>query len=130
MKNDTVAVVCAIIIFNEKLLAVQRGPQMSLPLKWEFPGGKIEENETEEACIKREIREELNIEILLLKKLSSSFYKYPNINIELIPYVAQYLTGEIVLKEHQSYQLLTLAELNNLDWAEADLSIIKELQQL
>jgi 8-oxo-dGTP diphosphatase len=130
MKNDTVAVVCAIIIFNEKILAVQRGPQMSLPLKWEFPGGKIEENETEEACIKREIREELNIEILLLKKLSSSFYKYPNINIELIPYVAQYLTGEIVLKEHQSYQLLTLAELNNLDWAEADLSIIKELQQL
>jgi 8-oxo-dGTP diphosphatase len=130
MKNDTVAVVCAIIIFNEKILAVQRGPQMSLPLKWEFPGGKIEENETEEACIKREIREELNIEILLLKKLSSSFYKYPNINVELIPYVAQYLTGEIVLKEHQSYQLLTLAELNNLDWAEADLSIIKELQQL
>jgi 8-oxo-dGTP diphosphatase len=130
MKNDTVAVVCAIIIFNEKILAVQRGPQMSLPMKWEFPGGKIEENETEEACIKREIREELNIEILLLKKLSSSFYKYPNINVELIPYVAQYLTGEIELKEHQSYQLLTLAELNNLDWAEADLSIIKELQQL
>jgi 8-oxo-dGTP diphosphatase len=130
MKNKTIAVVCAIIILNDKILAVQRGPQMSLPLKWEFPGGKIEENETEEACIKREIREELNIEILLLKKLSSSFYQYPNIRIDLIPFVAQYLSGEIVLKEHQSYQLLTLAELNNLDWAEADIPIVKELQQL
>ena len=130
MKNETIAVACAIIIINEKILAVQRSPKMSLPLKWEFPGGKIEKNETEEACIKREIREELNIEILLLKKLSSSFYHYPNINVELIPFVAQYLSGEIVLKEHQDYQFLTLAELSNLDWAEADLPIVKELQQI
>ncbi|HMP32261.1 MAG TPA: (deoxy)nucleoside triphosphate pyrophosphohydrolase [Saprospiraceae bacterium] len=126
----TISVTCAIIIFKEKILAVQRSPQMSLPLKWEFPGGKLEENETEEDCIKREIREELNIEILVLKKLSSSFHKYPNINVELIPFVAQYLSGELTLKEHQSYQLLTLAELNHLDWAEADLPIVKELQQL
>jgi 8-oxo-dGTP diphosphatase len=126
----TISVACAIIIYKEKILAVQRSPQMSLPLKWEFPGGKIEENETEEDCIKREIREELNIEILLLKKLSSSFHKYPNINVELIPFVAQYLSGELTLKEHQSYQLLTLAELNNLDWAEADLPIVKELEQI
>lgn len=128
MRKDTIAVPCAIIIYNEKILAVQRGPQMSLPLKWEFPGGKKEENETEEACIKREIREELNIEILLLKKLTSSVFHYPNISVELIPFVAQYLSGELTLKEHQSYQLLTLSELNNLDWAEADLPIVKELQ--
>ncbi len=130
MKNKTIAVVCAIIIYNEKILAVQRGPTMSLPLKWEFPGGKIEKNETAEACIKREIKEELNIEILLLKKLSTSFYKYPNISIELIPFVAQYLSGDLVLKEHQNFQLLSLAELNNLDWAEADLPIVKELQAI
>lgn len=72
----------------------------------------------------------MNIEILLLKKLSSSFYQYPSISIELIPFVAQYLSGELVLKEHKSYQLLTKEKLNNLDWAEADLSILKELQQL
>ena len=130
MNNKTIAVVCAIIIYQEKILVVQRGAQMSLPFKWEFPGGKMEENETEESCIKREIKEELNIEILLLKKLSSSFYQYPNISIELIPFVAQYLLGELTLKEHQSYKLLTLSELNNLDWAEADLPIVKELQQL
>ena len=130
MKNETITVVCAIIIFKEKILAVQRGPQMSLPLKWEFPGGKIEKNETEEACIKREIKEELNIEILLLKKLSPSFYQYPKISIELIPYVAQYHSGDIVLKEHQSYQLLKLDELSILDWAEADIPIVKEIQSI
>ncbi len=130
MENKTIAVVCAIIIYNGKILAVQRGPTMSLPLKWEFPGGKIEKNETEEACIKREIKEELNIEILLLKKLSTSFYKYPNISIELIPFVAQYLSGDLVLKEHQNFQLLRISELNNLDWAEADLPIVKELQAI
>lgn len=72
----------------------------------------------------------MNIEILLLKKLSTSFYKYPNISIELIPFVAQYLSGDLVLKEHQNFQLLSLAELNNLDWAEADLPIVKELQAI
>ena len=92
MKNETIAVVCAIIILNEKILAVQRSPQMSLPLKWEFPGGKIEENESEEDCIKREIKEELNIEILLLKKLSTAYCNYPNIDVQLIPFVAQYLS--------------------------------------
>jgi 8-oxo-dGTP diphosphatase len=92
MNNEIISVTCAIIIYNEKILAVQRGPHMNLPLKWEFPGGKIEKNETEEACIKREIKEELNIEITLLKKLSTSFHEYPNISIELIPFVAQYLS--------------------------------------
>ena len=130
MKNDTISVVCAIIIYNGKILAVQRGTQMSLPLKWEFPGGKIEDNETEEDCIKREIMEELNIEILLLKKLSNSFYEYPTISIKLIPFVAQYLSAEIIIKEHLSYQLLNLDELSNLDWAAADVPIVKELQSI
>lgn len=130
MKNDYIQVVCAIIIWKEKILVVQRGHQMSMPLKWEFPGGKIEKNETYEACLKRKIKEELNIEILLLKKLSAAFYKYQNINIELIPFVAQYLSGEIILKEHKSFKLLSLTELNCLDWAEADLSIVKELQSI
>jgi 8-oxo-dGTP diphosphatase len=130
MTKSTISVVCAIIIYQEKILAVQRGPNMALPLKWEFPGGKIELNETEEACIKREIREELNIEILLLEKLSNSYYDYPNFSINLIPFVAQYISGELMLKEHKSYQLLTLGELDSLDWAEADLPIVKELQKI
>jgi 8-oxo-dGTP diphosphatase len=130
MKNKTVAVVCAIIFHNNKILAVQRGPNMSLPFKWEFPGGKLEDNETELECIKREIREELSIEIEVQNRLTPSYFAYPNINIELIPYLARYLSGEIVLAEHKSYQFLDITELNNLDWADADLPILNELQIL
>jgi 8-oxo-dGTP diphosphatase len=129
MKRPTI-VVCAIITIDNKILVVQRNRTMTLPLKWEFPGGKIEPNETEEECITREIKEELNIEITLLKKLESSIYKYPTITIELIPFLANYEKGTINLKEHIQYKLLKKEELSSLDWAEADLPIVKELQQL
>ncbi len=65
----TILVTCAIIQFDDKVLAVQRSKNMKLPLKWEFAGGKIEEGETEVECIKREILEELNIKIEIKEKL-------------------------------------------------------------
>lgn len=125
-----VEVVCAIIVIEGKILALQRSKEMNLPLKWEFPGGKIEPNETEEECIKREILEELNIEISLGEKLKPSLYDYPNISIELIPFMATHKRGEIKLREHKKFALLTKEELSSLDWAEADLPIVKELQEL
>ena len=82
-----VRVTCAIIEFVDKVLVVQRSIKMNLPLKWEFPGGKIEEGEREEECIVREIKEELNLDIEISKKLNSTEYHYPNISIELIPFV-------------------------------------------
>lgn len=130
MNTKPIPVVCAIIVLDNKILAVQRAKNMSLPLKWEFPGGKLEPNETEQDCIKREIKEELNIEIEVKNRLTPSYFEYPNIIIELIPYLAQYLSGEILLTEHNGYQFLSTSELNNLDWAEADLPILKELQSL
>ncbi len=100
---------------------------MKLPLKWEFPGGKLEENETEEECIIREILEEINIEIEIVKRLSDSVFDYGNFKINLIPFIANYKKGEIKLLEHKSYKLLNKIELVNLDWAEADLPIVEEL---
>jgi 8-oxo-dGTP diphosphatase len=123
-------VTCAIIYFGEKILAVQRSETMSLPLKWEFPGGKIEPNESEEDCIKREINEELDIQINIIKRLDSSFFKYPNIFIELIPFLANHIEGIITLKEHKQYLILTKPQLKDLDWADADLPILKELLNL
>lgn len=125
-----IKVICAIIIKEEKILAVQRSKNMNLPLKWEFPGGKLENNETEKECIIREIKEELNININPIKKLSSSLYSYPNINIELIPYISQYKSGELKLLEHEQFKWLTTNNLINLDWAEADIPIIKEFINL
>jgi 8-oxo-dGTP diphosphatase len=123
-------VTCAIIIQSNKILVTQRSEKMKLPLKWEFPGGKLEENESEIDCIKREIKEELNIEIEVLKKLSNSIHDYGNFKINLIPYLSNYVSGEIILLEHKNYKLLDKSELLNIDWAEADLPIVEELLKL
>jgi len=100
---------------------------MKLPLKWEFPGGKLEKDESEIECIKREIKEELNIEISIIKRLASCIYDYNDFRINLIPYVVEYESGEIILTEHAAFQLLEKHNLNLLDWAEADLPILREL---
>lgn len=120
-------VTCAIIEKDSLILVVQRSSTMSFPLKWEFPGGKIEINETEEECIIREIKEELNLEIEILKRLKSSIFDYPNFSIELIPFLAKQIGGQIMLNEHCDYKYLEKNELLNLDWAEADIPIVKEL---
>jgi 8-oxo-dGTP diphosphatase len=130
MKKNKIGVVCAIIEIENKILVVQRSESMKLPLKWEFPGGKIEPNESEEEAIKREIREELNIDIIILKRLTPTYYEYPNIAIELIPFLVKYLGGDLELKEHNQHKLLKKEELSSLDWADADLPIIEELQRI
>ncbi|MDG1713924.1 (deoxy)nucleoside triphosphate pyrophosphohydrolase [Lacinutrix sp.] len=95
-----IPVTCAIIKFNNKVLAVQRSKSMKLPLKWEFAGGKIEAGESEIDCIKREILEELNIKIEIKDRLTPITHQYPNFKIKLIPFIAEYLSGELKLREH------------------------------
>ncbi|CAM4127923.1 MULTISPECIES: (deoxy)nucleoside triphosphate pyrophosphohydrolase [Flavobacterium] len=121
-----VNVTCAVILINGKILVTQRSEKMKLPLKWEFPGGKLEEDESEIDCIKREIIEEINIEIEISEKLSNSVHDYGDFKINLIPFIANYVSGEIKLAEHKDYKLLDKSELLNLEWAEADLPIVYE----
>lgn len=123
-------VTCAIIHFDSKILVTQRSEKMKLPLKWEFPGGKLEEDESEADCIKREVLEEINIEIEVQKQISNSVYDYGSFKINLIPFIANYVSGEIILSEHKDYKLLDKSELLNLDWAEADLPIVEEFLKL
>ncbi len=118
-------VTCALIIDDQnRMLVAQRSKTMSLPLKWELPGGKIELNETAEDCLVREIKEELDIEIEVLKKLEANKHTYPNIIINLIPFISKHINGIVTLKEHTNYKWLSSNELLNLDWAEADLPIL------
>jgi 8-oxo-dGTP diphosphatase len=125
-----IKVTCAIILLNSKVLVTQRAENMSLPLKWEFPGGKLEDNESEIECIKREIKEELNIEIDVINQLSNSIFDYGTFKINLIPFIANYISGEIRLTEHKDYRILDKSELSFLDWAQADIPILEEFLKL
>jgi 8-oxo-dGTP diphosphatase len=122
-----VKVVCAIIFNRSRILAAQRSALMELPFKWEFPGGKLEDIETEENCILREINEELNIQVQLISRMQEVNYQYPDKNILLVPFVARYLSGDITLAEHTKYGWFTKNELLNLDFAPADIPVLNNL---
>jgi 8-oxo-dGTP diphosphatase len=122
-----IEVTCAIITKNNKTLATQRSEKMSLPLKWEFPGGKVEKNETAEASLVREIFEELNLDIKIIGKLQPNLHKYSEDKvIKLIPFICEIVKGEIKLLEHSKFLWLQKDELLKLEWAEADIPIVKE----
>jgi 8-oxo-dGTP diphosphatase len=124
--NKIIKVVCAIIVKDDLVLVVQRSESMKLPLQWEFPGGKLEPNETEKECIVREIKEELNLKIKPLTNLRSHIFHYPDISIELIPYIAKIIGGDIHLTEHIRYKYLSVEELLNINWAKADMPIVHD----
>jgi len=97
---------------------------MKLPLKWEFPGGKIDSDETPEACISRELMEELNIEVQILARLSNSQHEYESFTINLIPFIVKLVAGKLILREHKAFKWATVDELKSLDWAPADLPVL------
>ena len=99
---------------------------MNLPLKWEFPGGKVEEDEDLESCLKREIKEELGVEIEVTERLPSNTHTYSNQKfIKLIPFRCSLQTFEIDLKEHLKVEWASPSELLQFDWAEADIPIVQ-----
>jgi 8-oxo-dGTP diphosphatase len=122
-----ILVTCAIIEKAGLVLVTQRSEKMALALKWEFPGGKVEDGESEEACLLREIKEELNIQIKLGKPLKPNTHHYPNgKEIQLVPFVCEYMSGDLQLAEHADYKWLKKEALLGLDWAEADIPIVEE----
>ena len=124
-----VRVPCAIIEHQGKILAGQRSPFLSFPLKWEFPGGKQEENETDEQTLDREIREELGVEIQIIDKLPVTTKDQGWREIILVPFVCRLLTHNIVLSEHEQIVWLDPDDLQSLDWTEGDLGIIQNYYQ-
>lgn len=99
-------------------------------MKWEFPGGKIELGESAEECIVREIKEELNLHITVVARLSSYSHCYDNKLIELIPFICSCVGGEIRLTEHSQFLWTTVEELSEFDWAEADIPVVHEYIKL
>jgi 8-oxo-dGTP diphosphatase len=122
-----IQVTCAILIQEQRILAVRRSNSMSRPGKWEFPGGKIELGETAEQCLIREMQEELAIRVEVIQPLTPSLFNYSDISIQLLPFLVKKLSGDIQLREHDACMWVSPSELFQLDWAEADIPIVEEI---
>ena len=99
---------------------------MTLPLKWEFPGGKIEAGESPEACLHRELREEMEVRVVIGRALLLHTHHYVDFTVTLYPFVCQLSTTEMVLREHEAIQWLAPGDVLGLDWAAADLPVLKD----
>lgn len=118
-------VTCAIIEHEELVLATQRSATMSMPLKWEFPGGKIEPGESKKICLQRELLEELGIQARIQRSLPRSMYRYPTFTITLYPFLCTIESGVITLHEHAAMRWMHAEDLTTLDWAEADVPVLE-----
>ena len=121
-------VTCAIVEKDSKVLVTQRSEQMGLPLKWEFPGGKIQPGERPEECLRRELIEELGVDIFVGRALTPSDYNYPAFKITLYPYICHITSGEIELHEHKDCKWIAPEKLQELDWAAADIPVVEQYQ--
>ncbi|MFC2948712.1 (deoxy)nucleoside triphosphate pyrophosphohydrolase [Virgibacillus sediminis] len=128
MKKD-IYVVGAIIVEDGKVLCAQRGPDKSLPYKWEFPGGKIEKGELPEDALKREIEEEMNCKVLVKEKVEHTVYEYHFGIVHLTTFICDLIEGYPVLTEHIAIKWLRNNELASLDWAPADIPAIEKLSK-
>ena len=126
-RMKTIRVVAAIIIEKEKIFATQRG-YGEFKDGWEFPGGKIELGETPEAAIVREIKEELDTEIEVVKLLDTVEYDYPQFHLSMDCFICKIKSGDLVLKEHEAAKWLTKENLDSVDWLPADLSLVEKIR--
>ena len=123
-------VVAAIIFFENKILVTQRkfhkNPAFSY--KFEFPGGKVENNEDKITALRRELLEELNLELTHFKHFASYNYRYDTDKIKLHFFLSNVNELKLTLKVHETYKLVTVKQLSQLDWLAADYKVIKMLQ--
>ena len=127
--KKTIEVVAAIIIRDGKLFATQRG-YGEWKDWWEFPGGKIEPEESQEDALKREIREELATEISVDEFLCTVEYDYPKFHLTMHCYLCSLMTDSLHLNEHEAAKWLTKDELNSVKWLPADVELISHLRCL
>lgn len=121
-------VTAAIIVKDDLILIAQRGKDEKEEGMWEFPGGKIEIGETEEQCLKREIKEELDIEIEVGDFLGESIYDYSHGQIKLLGYFAQFISGDITLTVHSAIRWVAIEDIDKFNFAPADKPLVKKLK--
>ena len=123
-----IKVVAAIIIEQGKVFATQRG-YGEFKDGWEFPGGKVEDGETPENALVREIREELDTEIEVGELLETVEYDYPKFHLSMDCFICKIKAGNLILKEHEAAKWLTKETLDSVEWLPADLGLIGKIRK-
>ena len=118
-------VACALIERDGLVLAARRGPGMTLPHKWEFPGGKLEPGESPEDCLKRELIEEMGADVAVKRALPLLTHHYDTFTVTLYPFTCKLLSPEITLHEHSAVVWLPPGDLHSLDWLDADRPLLE-----
>lgn len=123
----TVRVVAAVIKKDDKIFATQRG-YGEMKGGWEFPGGKIEEGETPEQALVREIKEELDTDISVGELIDTIEFDYPNFHLSMDCFWCEIVKGELELKEHGAAKWLRKDTIYNVDWLPADVELIEKIK--
>ena len=118
-----IKVVAAVIFRENKILIARRKKGKHLESCWEYPGGKTEKNEEEKKALKRELKEEFNIEASIDKYLTESFHEYENVNINLKAYLVRDFLGDFKLSDHDKIEWIKIEEIKKYDLAPADIPI-------
>ncbi len=129
---DKIKVVAAVIKKDDKILCMQRcrSRQTYNSERWEFPGGKVEKHECDYEALLREIKEEMDWDIYVGRRIGTVSHDYPDISVEIAAYLCKPGDGEFTMLEHLDAKWLTADELPTLNWADADKKIVELIRKL
>ena len=122
-----IKVVAGVVIKENKCLIARRSPGRNLAGLWEFPGGKLEAGETPQECLRRELREELEIDITVGSFVAESYFEYESGSIHLLAYQAAWESGELTLNVHDAYAWVSADQLLDYTYPPADVPVLQEL---
>lgn len=127
MEKETINVVAAVVRDGDKYLCMQRlrSRRMYISEHWEFPGGKVKEGESDHEALVREIKEEMDWDVYVGRRIGTVRYDYPDFSIVLTAYWCKGGGGEFKMLEHLDYRWLTREELPSLNWTEADRKLLE-----
>ena len=128
MKKSQVDVTAAIIVKDGRVLAARRRPGKHLGGHWEFPGGKLEDFETPERCLERELAEEFQIVSRVGPFVGENLHNYGNKVIRLLAFEVEHISGDFVLVDHDQLRWLSPDELFHVNWAPADIPLVEQYQ--
>ena len=124
-------VVAAILLYQKKILCFKRGYSQNnlVSNKYEFPGGKVKKNESFKKALRRELKEELNLEVNKLNFFFKNDFSYPNFKVNLRFYISELTDLNFELKEHSEYSILQVNHLRSLEWLSADYPVIEYIEK-